>query len=184
MSSQQYPTSGYHVQQERPEAPPSLRTAVKLMYAGAVLSGLSFIIGLATTGRMRQAIIKASSGPLTNTQLHTAEVGGVVVIVIWGVLGVLLWLWMASENGRGRSWSRIVAGFLFGFNTLDLLFALIRPAAIGSKIFDILVWLVGLGATIYLRRPDATRYYQQSKPFTEPGPSPPNFLPTDWHPQV
>jgi biotin transporter BioY len=154
------------------------------MYAGAVLSGLGFIIGLATIGSLRQAIIKTSSRPPTTAELHAAEVSGVVVIVVWGLLGVGLWLWMAWENGRGRSWARIVAAILFGFSTLDVLLALIRPAAIGTKIFDILVWLVGLGATIYLWRPDATRYYRQSEPFMEPGPPPPNFLPTDWHPQA
>lgn len=164
MSYQQYPTSGFdEAPQQRPEPPPSIRTAVKLMYAGAVLSALSFIIGLATIGSLRQAIIKASHKPLTTTQLHTAEVAGVVVIVILGLLGVGLWLWMAWANGRGRSWARIVAAILFGFNTLGLLSAVIRPAAIGTKIFDILGWLVGLGATIYLWRPDASQYYEQSK---------------------
>jgi hypothetical protein len=164
MSYQQYPTSGFdQMPRQRPEAPQSIRTAVKLMYAGAILSALSFIIGLATIGSLRQAIIKASTKPLTNTQLHAAEVAGVAVIVILGLLGVGLWLWMAWANGRGRSWARIVAAVLFGFNTLGLLSAIIRPAAIGTKIFDILGWLAGLGATYYLWRPESSQYYEQSK---------------------
>jgi hypothetical protein len=133
------------------------------MYAGAALSALSFIIGLATIGSLRQAILKASSKPLTSNQLHNAEVAGVAVIVILGIIGVGLWLWMAWANGRGRSWARIVAAVLFGFNTLGLLSAVIRPNAIGTKIFDILGWLVGLGATYYLWRPDSTEYYAQSR---------------------
>jgi len=164
MSYQSYPTSGFdQAPQQRPSAPPSIRTAVKLMYAGAALSALSFIIGLATIGSLRQAIIKASNKPLTSSQLHAAEVAGVAVIVILGIIGVGLWLWMAWANGRGRSWARIVAAVLFGFNTIGLLSAVIRPNAVGTKIFDILGWLVGLGATFYLWRPDASEYYAQSK---------------------
>ena len=65
--------------------------------------------------------------------------------------------------GRGRSWARVIAAVLFGFNTLGLLSTVIRPAAIGTKIFDVLVWLVGLGAIVYLWRPDASEYYARSK---------------------
>jgi hypothetical protein len=164
MSYQQYPASGYdQTPRQGPEAPPSIRMAVRLMYAGAALSAVSFIVGLATIGSLRQAIIKASTKTLTSSQIHAAEVVGVAVIVILGLLGVGLWLWMAWANGRGRSWARIVAAVLFGLNTLGLLSVAVRPSAVGTKIFDILVWLVGLGATIYLWRPDSSAYFQQSK---------------------
>ena len=166
MSYQQYPTSGYvQPPQPRPVAPSSIRTAVKLMYAGAVLSALSFIVGLATLGSLRQAIINASNKPLTATQLHAAEVAGVVVIVLAGLVGVSAWLWMAWKNGRGRSWARIVATVLFGLDTLSLLSAIFRPNTGGTKIIGLLIWLVGLGATIYLWRPDANLYFKQSESF-------------------
>jgi hypothetical protein len=165
MSYQPYPTSGYNQMppQQRPEAPASIRNAVKLMYVGAGLSALSFIIGLATIGSLRQTIIKAANKHLTNSQIHTGEVVAVSAIVVFGILGVGLWLWMAWANGRGRSWARIVAGVLFAFNTLGLLSVFTRAGAGGTKIFDVLAWLVGLGATIFLWRPESTQYYEQSK---------------------
>jgi hypothetical protein len=164
MSYQPYPSSGFdQVPQQRPPAPPSIRTAVKLMYAGAVLAGVSFIVGLATIGSLKQAIINASVKKLTSSQLHTAEVVGVSTIVILGLIGIGLWLWMAWANGRGRNWARIVAAVLFGLNTLGLLSAVARPNAVGTKIFDALGWLVGLGATYYLWRKDSSEYFAQSR---------------------
>jgi hypothetical protein len=164
MSYQPYPTSGFdQAPQQRPPAPQSIRTAVKLMYVGAVLSAVGFIVGLATIGSLRQTIINASATKLTATQLHTAEVVAVTSIVISGVLGVGLWLFMAWANGRGRSWARIVAAVLFAFNTLGLFSAIARPNGVGTKIFEVLTWLVGLGATYYLWRPDSSAYYQQSR---------------------
>ncbi len=82
MSYQPYPTSGGdQLPQQRPPAPPSIQTAVKLMYAGAALSAVGFIVGLATIGSLRQDIINASTKKLTASQLHAAEVFGVTTVV-------------------------------------------------------------------------------------------------------
>ncbi len=164
MSYEPYPTTGGdQLPRQRPPAPPSIQTAVKLMYAGAALSALGFIVGLATIGSLKKDIINASTKPLTAAQLHAAEVFGVATIVILGLIGIGLWLWMARANGAGKSWARRVAAVLFGLNTLGLLSAIARPNAFGTKIFDILGWLVGLGATIFLWRSDSSEYFAQSR---------------------
>jgi hypothetical protein len=164
MTYQPYPTSGSdQLPQQRPAAPPSIRTAVKLMYVGAALSALEFIVGLATVGSLKQDIIKASTKHLTAAQLHTAQVVGVATIVVLGLIGIGLWLWMARANGAGKSWARIVAAVLFALNTLGLLSAVARPNAAGTKIFDVLGWLVGLGVTIFLWRRDSSEYYAQNR---------------------
>jgi hypothetical protein len=164
MSYQPYPTSGGdQLPQQRPPAPPSVQTAVKLMYAGAALSAVGFIVGLATIGSLKQDIINASTKKLTASQLHAAEVFGIATIVVIGLIGIGLWLWMARANGAGKSWARIVAAVLFGLNTLDLLAGVGRPGAIGTKIFEILGWLVGLGATVYLWRRDSSEFFAQSR---------------------
>jgi hypothetical protein len=164
MSYQPYPASGGdQLPLQRPPAPPSIQNAVKLMYAGAALSALGFIVGLATLGSLKKDIINASSKPLTPSQLHAAQVFGVATIVILGLIGIGLWLWMARANGAGKSWARIVAAVLFGLNTVGLLSAIARPSAFGTKIFDILGWLVGLGATVFLWRRESSEYFGQSQ---------------------
>jgi hypothetical protein len=164
MSYQPYPTGGPdQLPQQRPPAPPSIRTAVRLMYVGAGLAALGFIVGLVTIGSLKQDIINASTKPLTTAQLHAAEVIGVATIVILGLIGIGLWLWMARANGAGKSWARIVASVLFGLNTLGLLAAVARPNAIGTKIFDILGWAVGLGATIFLWRRDSSDFFAANR---------------------
>jgi hypothetical protein len=163
MSYQPYPTSGPDQLGQRPPAPPSIKTAMKLMYAGAALSAISFIVGLATIGSLRQAIIDASTKKLTASQIHTAEVAGVATVIVVGLIGVGLWLWMAYANGRGKNWARIVASVLFGLNTLGLVTAVSRPSAVGTKIFDVILWLIGVGAIYYLWRPDSSAYYAQSR---------------------
>jgi hypothetical protein len=167
MSYQPYPTTGGdQLPQQRPPAPPSIQNAVKLMYAGAALSAVSLIVGLATIGSLKSALEKANrtaAKPLTASGLHAAEVAGIAVIIIIGLIGVGLWLLMARANGAGKSWARVVASVLFGLNTLDLLTAVARPNSAGTKVFTFVIWLVGLGATVFLWRRESSDYFAQSR---------------------
>jgi len=144
-----------------PQGPPpqQISNAVKLMYAGAALSAIEIIIGLATIGSLRSAI-KSQYPSYTESQIHTAEVAGIVVAVVIGALAIGLWLWMAWANGKGRSWARIVATVLFAFNTIDLVTLIGRPHSAVSLIFALLVWLAGLGAIFFLYQRDSSAYYQ------------------------
>ncbi len=141
----------------RTERPPSVRNAVRLMYAGAALSAIVVIVTLVSIASLKSAIL-TKYPHYTSTQVHNAEVAAVVASVIGGVIAVGLWLWMAWANGRGRQWARIVAAVFFGINTLDLIFSFARIHALGSVIVSILVWLVGLGAIVFL-------FNKQSAPF-------------------
>ena len=80
-------------------------------------------------------------------------------IVVVGIIGVGLWLWMARMNLKGRNWARITGTVFFGLNTLDLL-GVFRSASAVSAVFAIVTWLVGLGAVIMLWRRESTAYFK------------------------
>lgn len=148
---------------QQPVAPPGppqpVRTAVLLMYAGAALSAIEIIIGLVTISSLKNAIRSRYPG-YTSSQLHTAEVVGVTTVVVIGLIGVGLWLWMAWANGAGKSWARIVASVFFGLNTIDLLTLVARPHATFGLALAILGWLIGLGAILLLWQRESSAYYQ------------------------
>lgn len=156
---QSYPTSGQP--QEPVRMPPqTIQNAVKLMYAGAALSGVGLVINLVTIGSLKSAI-KAADPRFTTTQVHAAETVAIAGAVVGGLIAIGLWLWMASANGRGRSWARIVATVLFAINTLDLLATVTRPHAATGLIFSLLIWLVGLGATVLIWNRESGAFYNQ-----------------------
>jgi len=165
MTYQAYPTGPGGNQMPAPAAqPPSIQMAVKLMYAGAILSIIGLVASLFSIGSLKSALAKASRSagkPFTPAQLHTAEIFGIATIIFLSVVGVALWLWMARANGAGRSWARIVAAVLFGLSTLSLGSSVARPNAVDTKIFGILGWLVGLAATVYLWRKDSSQFFAQ-----------------------
>ena len=154
-----YPGGAQMPEQQRPPAPASVLTAVKLMYAGAAVSLLGLILNLVTAGSIKTAIRKADPS-FTSTQVHNAEIVAITAIIVEALLGVGLWLWMAWANKRGRNWARIVASVLFALNTLFLVINLARPHAVVGLLYDVVIWLIGLSAIIFLWRKDSNPYFE------------------------
>lgn len=155
---QPYPSAGRTPDPVRPEPPQSVLTAVKLMYAGAVVSAIGFVVTLLTLNNFRNAVHRANPS-WTPTQLHNFEKFFVVVSVVSGVIGIGLWIGMAVANRAGQSWARIVATVLFAIYTLLLLFGLSRTGAAGGSLVSLLIWLIGLGTIIMLWRRESSDYF-------------------------
>ena len=155
---QSYPSAGQAPEPVRPGPPSSVVMAVRLMYAGAVVSALSLIVGLATVSSLRSSLHK-SDPSLTTSQLHNLQTVVVVGSVFIGVISIGLWVWMALMSKAGKSWARVVSTVLFGLDTLFLLLGVARAGAAGGTLVSILTWLIGLGAIIYLWRKDSSAYF-------------------------
>ena len=155
-----YPSSGKPMRPaDKPPAPQTVLNAVKLMYAGAAISLVSLILSLTTTGSLKSAI-RTHYPHYDTSQVNHLYNQIIVTAIISAVIGILLWLVMAWANGKGMSWARIVSCVLFGFNTIGLIAFLRQPETVISVIFEILLWLVGLGAILLLWRPDSSAYFK------------------------
>jgi hypothetical protein len=120
-----------------------------------------------------------------------------VTIVVVGLIGVGLWLWMAFANRAGKNWARITATVFFGISTLSVLSGLAVRASdstmsVGSSsttvgtILNILMWVVGLITIILLYNKRSNTYFKpvsygyeyqppgaaSGYPATGPGPAP------------
>ncbi len=155
---QPYPSAGQAPEPVRPGPPASVVMAVRLMYAGAVVSAVSLIVGLATIGSLRDSLHK-SDPSLTPTQLHNLQTVVVAGSVAIGLISIGLWVWMALMNRAGKSWARIIATVLFGLDTLLLLLGVARAGAAAGTLVSILTWLIGLGAIIFLWRRESSEYF-------------------------
>lgn len=163
MSYQPYPTGGAaEPEPQRPAPPTPVLQAVKLMYAGAIVSAISLIITLVTIGSLKTAIHNADPS-LTATKLHSAEVAAVAVAIIFGLIGIGLWLWMAYANKAGKNWARITATVFFGLDTLSVLTSFRQAEPVLSRLISILIWLIGLGAIVLLYQRESSNYFGASK---------------------
>ncbi len=154
--SKPYPSSSVKpVEPERPPAPPSVQNAVKLMYAGAAAGTVSLVLFLVSIGAIRNAN-KTAHPSLTSAQLNNFFISTIIYLVI----SVGLWLWMARVNSQGKSWARITATVLFALNTVDLYGILHYPKTLTSLLIPVVTWLIGLGAVIFLWRRESTEFFK------------------------
>jgi hypothetical protein len=184
----QYPAFGYG----QPPAPPSERPrplviAIWLMYAAAVFE----IVYAVADGRWLASYlsslftaIQAADTPGSGNQVPASEIKNLVLVIaiVVGIMGVLVWLWIAWKNRTGRNWARIVATVLFALSCMGLpqlltggrlstvpsTFTAADGATIALPPLDIPAWLIaggvvywlfGLAIIILLWQRGASRYY-------------------------
>jgi hypothetical protein len=159
---QPYPSGGQVPEPRRPALPASVQNAVRLMYAGAVLSVVVLAAAVLTVGSVRTAVHNAFPS-YSASRVRSAAMVVVVTDVVVQVITVGLWLWMAVANKAGNGWARVVASVLFGLNTLLLLLSFARPHASIGAVLNLLIWLVGLGTIILLWRKESSQYFAAAR---------------------
>lgn len=149
-----------------PSQPPSIALAVRLMWAGAALSVLSLIYAITTMGDLKEELrAELEKNDATVTSATIDAVYGVAIgfAVLFGLVGAVLWVWMAWKNGQGRSWARVVATVFGGLNLLGLLFTLGAGNAdaltAASSIASVLLGVVVL---VLLYRKESSQFYDAS----------------------
>ncbi|WP_181309793.1 hypothetical protein [Nocardioides campestrisoli] len=147
-----------------PVRPSSIDNAVKLMYVGAGLSLLSLVLGLITLGGLKDDITESMRDADPNVSQSTIDVAyttSLAMIFVIGLLGVLLWVWMAWKNGQGRSWARVVATVLGVLNVLITLLSLGQPGSTAvSTIFNLLTVALAVVILVLLWKRESTQYYE------------------------
>jgi hypothetical protein len=153
----------------RPSVPRSARTvraAVKLMYAGAAVSTVNLIILMALIGDAK-AYHAMLGYHLTAAQVSRLTTLFIMVSILWALVPIALWLWMARACGRGRNWARIVSTLLFGVATLDLTgffgpqgFRVSLVLTVFGPTIPVLYWLVGLTVVWLLWRPASRAFFR------------------------
>ncbi|HJY57511.1 MAG TPA: hypothetical protein VJ418_14110, partial [Streptosporangiaceae bacterium] len=154
----------------RPSVPRSARTvraAVKLIYAGAAASTVNLVILLALIADVK-AYHAILGHHLTTAQVSQASTPFITTVILWDLVPIAVWLWMARACGRGRNWARIVSTVLFGVATLNLTGAFnwfsgthltLVPMIYGPTL-PVLYWLVGLAVVWLLWRPSSRAYFR------------------------
>jgi hypothetical protein len=152
----------------RPSVPRSARTvraAVKLMYVGAAINTVEYIIVLAL---IVVDIKLAVRGRFLGHSLTAAQMRPLIVTawIIFSLVVIALWLWMARAVGQGRSWARILSTVLFGLGTLQLISDFQGAVSSGTAVSvlgllgAVLIWPVGAAAVWLLWRPASSAFFR------------------------
>lgn len=150
--------------------PPSLTGAVQLMWAGAALSLVGWFVSLATLGRLRSQLSAQlpqvpSAQPLTPEQLDLVLDAAVWIVVASGLVTVLLWVWMAVANRKGRGWARVLATLFGCCYLLSVLSGLLRGQVADDTdlVLPLVTAVVSLFALVLLWRGESSDYIRSAR---------------------
>ncbi|MFE3190697.1 hypothetical protein ACFXHA_16920 [Nocardia sp. NPDC059240] len=150
----------------RPPRPQTVDYAFYLMLAGAAMTLVALLYGLTQISRMREKAVEASHANLTDSQIDMIVTVTIITTIVFSVISIGLWIWMAFMNRAGRNWARITGTVFFGLYTLSELFSVIAAKAGAiSNVISIVTWLVALAAVILL-------WIKQSSAYFRPAPAP------------
>jgi len=140
------------------ETPAPVLRAVQLMYVGAAVTTVSFILSLVTLGSLK-GDIRSHYPKWTASQVNQEFSTFVAITVISSVIGIALWLTMARGALNRRRWAQIISTILFVLYTLETIPTLFTTGAIVSIAFGVLTWLAGAGAVIMLWRAESKAFF-------------------------
>lgn len=149
--------------------PQSVTRAVQVMYLGAIASLVGIILELLTRHSLRIFISQHSrrnGARLTTAQVADTYHAELVVLVVVGLIGIGLWIWMAQANKAGKNWARITSTVFFAIDTLGAIGGLAGGALSGGSInryFGLVVWVIGGAAIILLWQRTSTEYFKAAK---------------------
>lgn len=147
--------------------PPAMDNAVRLMQVGGVVAIISVVIGLFSKGTIHDAIVKANENATATKKLTASEIDSLTTVsmvsaVVVGLIAVALWFWMASVNGKGKQWGRIVATVFFVLSVLSLVASLARPESVLTRILGLVQLIVGAAAIYFMYQKDSSEFYRAS----------------------
>jgi hypothetical protein len=142
-----------------PRSAPTVRAALRLMYAGAAVTFLSLMISI-----LSLAFIGGAAARLRLLGHSQPLPVAITVGVLAGLVLISLWLWMAQANGRGRNWARMMSTVLVGLATLHLF----GIAGVVQVVFSLVTWLLGLAAVWLLWRPASNAFFTPTEHSTQP----------------
>jgi hypothetical protein len=149
------------------------------MLSGAGLQVLGIVITLLNVGALKSQIrrqLENNGTIVTESRVNAVYGVAVAVVLIVGLVGAGLWVWMAVKNRSGRNWARILSTVFFGFLCISTLTDVVTRTTrregsstltaststnAASLIIGLALFLVGLGAIILLWYKDSGPHFVQ-----------------------
>jgi hypothetical protein len=105
---------------QRPPIPPSVLRSYYAILVGAVLSAVGIIVEFTEIGSLRTQIEQRFPN-FTASRIDSLVNLEIAAVIVFGVIGVLLWLWMAWKIRTGRHWARVLSSVFFGISVVSAL---------------------------------------------------------------
>jgi hypothetical protein len=156
-----------------PAAPRPIQQAVRFMYAGAAVSGISLLLSAIFSFSFKSGLVAANQANLADHKVTMSQINSfanqeIISQIVFGIIAVGLWLWMGKMNGNGRSWARISSTVFFALFTIDTFITInsikggvsVTASWLLSMALLLATWVVGAVVIALLWRPVSTAFFK------------------------
>lgn len=143
-----------------PATPPApVRNAVTLMFVRAAVSVLGTLALLLTRESLRRTLLEQNSA-LSPAQVDAALSVAVSVGLVLGAIFAVLYVLLALQVRKGRSWARTITIVLAALSLLAGLTNLAQPAPAATRILGLLTLVLEVGILGLLLTRPAAEYFR------------------------
>ena len=146
-------------------APSSVLNAVRLMFVGAAIAVVAVIVAISTKSTIKSKIA-AKNPDFDSQKLNTAVNVTIGSLVVFGIIVVVLFVWLALKVRKGRNWARIVTWVLSGIGILGALGSLGQNVSGASRAVSLVGGVLDVAVVVLLMQKTSNAYF---KPRAYPG---------------
>lgn len=145
--------------------PKQVVTAIRLMYAGVLLSLIGVLVNALSRSAISRALQSANADRSPGDRLSAADLRDAAdltytAFLTMSIVATVCWLIMAVANSRGLGWARIVSTVLVVMNLL-LTFGMATRGTAAAAIAEVPTLLVGAAAAWLLWQPASSTFFER-----------------------
>lgn len=142
-------------------APASVSTAVTLMYIRAAIALIGIVLLLGSKNTLKRDILKHN--PSANSaRLDSLLNSAIAIGIVGGLVFIVLYVLLAMQVRKGKSWARIVTWVLAGLGVLGALASLAQVAPPLNHVAYIVEGLIDVAIIVLLAKGDSNAYFRQT----------------------
>ena len=141
--------------------PPSVDNAVKLMLARAAIGVLSLLVLLTTKGSLKNQILQANPS-FDPARIDSAATVAITVGIVIGLIFIGLYVLLAMQVRKGKSWARIVTWILAGLAVLSGLAAFGQPVPMFSRLLGFVTLVIDVAVIVLLALRPSSEYFRRA----------------------
>jgi hypothetical protein len=140
--------------------PSTVVNAFKLILVQAALSLVNVVVTLLTVDSIKEQV-RASSPTLDQAMIDAAAGVAVALAVVFGIIGIGVWILLAFKVRAGKNWARIVTFVFAGLGLLSGMVSFAQPGSAFSHVLLLLAVAIDIALIVLLTRGPSAEFFRR-----------------------
>ena len=140
--------------------PSTVVNAFRLILVQAALSLVNVVVTLLTVDSIKEQV-RASSPTLDQAMIDAAAGVAVALAVVFGIIGIGVWILLAFKVRAGKNWARIVTFVFAGLGLLIGLASFAQPSSVFSHIVLLVAVAIDIALIVLLTRGPSAEFFRR-----------------------